>query len=195
MNMREEKKAATRLAISESAATLLLEDGMSALTVARVSERAGVSPRTFHNYFADIDEALLEFVGKVFRAIAEQIDALPPEFSAVEALETIVLDSIDEEGSGLYSASTLIILVEQARLGSSRPPAKEAVKNLTDPLVESIRRRFPGATRFDAEVLLTALGTAGATAVDAYRALPEPREASEGRALVRRAFELLREAH
>ena len=90
--MREEKKAATRLAISESAATLLLEDGMSALTVARVSERAGVSPRTFHNYFADIDEALLEFVGKVFRAIAEQIDALPPEFSAVEALETIVLD-------------------------------------------------------------------------------------------------------
>lgn len=195
MNMREEKKAATRLAISESAATLLLEDGMSALTVARVSERAGVSPRTFHNYFADIDEALLEFVGKVFRAIAEQIDALPPEFSAVEALETIVLDSIDEEGSGLYSASTLIFLVEQARLGSSRPPAKEAVKSLTDPLVESIRRRFPGATRFDAEVLLTALGTAGATAVEAYRELPEPREASEGRALVRRAFELLREAH
>lgn len=195
MNMREEKKAATRLAISESAATLLLEDGMSALTVARVSERAGVSPRTFHNYFADIDEALLEFVGKVFRAIAEQIDALPPEFSAVEALETIVLDSIDEEGSGLYSASTLIFLVEQARLGSSRPPAKEAVKNLKDPLVESIRRRFPGATPFDAEVLLTALGTAGATAVEAYRELPEPREASEGRALVRRAFELLREAH
>lgn len=195
MNMREEKKAATRLAISESAATLLLEDGMSALTVARVSERAGVSPRTFHNYFADIDEALLEFVGKVFRAIAEQIDALPPEFSAVEALETIVLDSIDEEGSGLYSASTLIFLVEQARLGSFRPPAKEAVKSLTDPLVESIRRRFPGATRFDAEVLLTALGTAGATAVEAYRELPEPREASEGRALVRRAFELLREAH
>lgn len=195
MNMREEKKAATRLAISESAATLLLEDGMSALTVARVSERAGVSPRTFHNYFADIDEALLEFVGKVFRAIAEQIDALPPEFSAVEALETIVLDSIDEEGSGLYSASTLIFLVEQARLGSSWPPAKEAVKSLTDPLVESIRRRFPGATRFDAEVLLTALGTAGATAVEAYRELPEPREASEGRALVRRAFELLREAH
>lgn len=195
MNMREEKKAATCLAISESAATLLLEDGMSALTVARVSERAGVSPRTFHNYFADIDEALLEFVGKVFRAIAEQIDALPPEFSAVESLETIVLDSIDEEGSGLYSASTLIFLVEQARLGSSRPPAKEAVKSLTDPLVESIRRRFPGATRFDAEVLLTALGTAGATAVEAYRELPEPREASEGRALVRRAFELLREAH
>lgn len=72
MSLREEKKAATRNAISEAAASLLLEEGMmGAVTVARVSERAGVSARTFHNYFADIDEALVEFLRKVFAAIAE----------------------------------------------------------------------------------------------------------------------------
>ena len=70
MSLREEKTAATRRAISEAAAALLLEEGAAAATVARVSERAGVSPRTFHNYFADIDEALEEFLRKVFATIA-----------------------------------------------------------------------------------------------------------------------------
>ena len=57
MSLRGERKAATRCAISEATAALLLEEGTAATTVARVSERAGVSTRTFHNYFADIDEA------------------------------------------------------------------------------------------------------------------------------------------
>ena len=67
MSLREEKKAATRRAISEATAALVLEEGTAAATVARVSERAGVSARTFHNYFADIDEALEEFLKKAFR--------------------------------------------------------------------------------------------------------------------------------
>lgn len=195
MSLREERKAATRLAISESAATLLLEEGMSALTVARVSERAGVSPRTFHNYFADIDEALLEFVGKVFGAIAEQIAALPPELSAAEAIEAIVTESLTEDKSELYSASTLVFLEEQAHATSRQPPSEETFEDLTDPLVESIRGRAPGVTRFDAEVLLSAYCFAGATALKTYRALPEPRDPEKGRALLRRAFKLLTGAH
>jgi len=42
-------------------------------------------------------------------------------------------------------------------------------------------------------VLLNAYGIAGATAVKAYLALPEPRDPDAGRALVRRAFEVLRD--
>lgn len=193
MSLREEKKAATRRAISEAAATLVLEDGIGALTVARVSERAGVSPRTFHNYFADIDEALLEFLRAAFRTIAEQITALPHELSAAEAMETVIAASLTENGFDLYSAPTLVFLSDQARAASSLPPTAETMRELTDPLVHSMRGRVSGATRFDAEVLLNAYGIAGGTAMKAYLAQSEPRDPADGRALVRRAFEVLRD--
>ncbi|MDK8879005.1 TetR/AcrR family transcriptional regulator [Corynebacterium sp. MSK008] len=193
MSLREEKKAATRRAISEATAALLLEEGTAAATVARVSERAGVSARTFHNYFADIDEALEEFLRKVFAAIAEQIAALPEELSAAEAIETIIVDALKEDGFELYSASTLVLLGDRTRAESATPPAEETMRAIGQPLVAAVRGRTPGATAFDAEALLNAYGIAGATAVKAYLALPEPRTPDDGRALVRRAFEVLRD--
>ena len=193
MSLREEKKAATRRAISETTAALLLEEGTAAATVARVSERAGVSARTFHNYFADIDEALEAFLRKVFAAIAEQIAALPEELSAAEAIEAIIIDALKEDGFELYSASTLVLLSDRTRAESGTPPAEETMRSIAQPLVTAVRGRTPGATAFDAEVLLNAYGIAGATAVNAYLALPEPRTPDDGRALVRRAFEVLRD--
>lgn len=193
MSLREEKKAATRRAISEAAAALLLEEGTAAATVARVSERAGVSPRTFHNYFADIDEALEELLRKVFATIAEQIVALPEQLSAAEAIEAIITDALEEDGFELYSASTLVLLSDRARAESSTPPAEETMQEMAEPLVACIRARTPGATQFDAEVLLNAYGIAGATAVKHYLMQPEPRTPDNGRALVRRAFEVLRD--
>lgn len=193
MSLREEKKAATRRAISEATAALLLEEGTAAATVARVSERAGVSPRTFHNYFADIDEALEEFLRKVFATIAEQIVALPEQLSAAEAIEAIITDALEEDGFELYSASTLVLLSDRARAESSTPPAEETMQEMAEPLVACIRARTPGATQFNAEVLLNAYGIAGATAVKHYLMQPEPRTPDNGRALVRRAFEVLRD--
>ena len=67
------------------------------------------------------------------------------------------------------------------------------MREIAQPMVASIRGRTPGATAFDAEVLLNAYGIAGATAVKTYLALPEPRAADDGRALIRRAFEVLRD--
>mgnify|MGYP002711944849 FL=1 len=193
MSLREEKKAATRRAISEAAAALLLEEGEDAATVARVSERAGVSARTFHNYFADIDEALVEFLRKVFATIADQIDAMPTEISSAEVMEAIIIDALNEDGFDLYSASTLVLLGDRTMTEAKTPPTEEAMSELAAPLVASLRRRTPGATRFDAEVLLSSYGMAGATAVKAYLALPQPRDPVDGRALMRRAFEVLRD--
>lgn len=193
MSLREEKKAATRRAIAEATAALLLEEGAAAATVARVSERAGVSARTFHNYFADIDEALEEFLRKVFSTIAAELSAMPAELSAAEAIEATIIDALDENGFNLYSASTLVLLGDRARTETAIPPTEETVREMAEPLVASIRQRTAGATAFDAEVLLNTYGIAGATAIRAYLATPEPRDPGFGRALVRRAFEVLRD--
>lgn len=194
MSLREEKKAATRSAISEAAVTLLMEEGIGAATVARVSEKAGVSARTFHNYFADIDEAFFEFLGKVLATIAEQITAMPADRTASEVMEAIIIDAITADGFDLYSASTLVLIGDQDRAVSSTPPTEETMNRLAAPLIESVRGRVPGASSFGAEVLVNAFGIAGATAVRAYLSLPEPRDPEEGRKLVRHAFQVLRDA-
>ena len=57
--LRERKKEATREALRHAAITLSRERGPQAVTVEDICAQAGVSPRTFFNYFESKDEAIL----------------------------------------------------------------------------------------------------------------------------------------
>jgi AcrR family transcriptional regulator len=58
--LRERKKAATKAALSEAALRLAVEKGgIEAVTADEIAARAGVSTRTFHNYFPSKEAALL----------------------------------------------------------------------------------------------------------------------------------------
>jgi AcrR family transcriptional regulator len=95
--LRESKKAATRAQIARAAAGLALEHGAEALTVAAVSEAAGVSTRTFHNYFTAMDEALLEFmVGRVTELINQLHDA-PADAGLLDAIRWVIIEGLRGE--------------------------------------------------------------------------------------------------
>jgi AcrR family transcriptional regulator len=51
LTWREQKKLRTRQALHEAARRLVLADGLAAVTVEDICAEAGVSPRTFFNYF------------------------------------------------------------------------------------------------------------------------------------------------
>jgi AcrR family transcriptional regulator len=57
--LRERKKAETRQALSSAALRLAERLGPDRVTVESIAEASGVSPRTFFNYFAHKDDAIL----------------------------------------------------------------------------------------------------------------------------------------
>ncbi len=59
--LRERKQRATREAIHRIAVTRALADGPQRVTAAEISAEAGVSPRTFFNYFPSKEDAILGF--------------------------------------------------------------------------------------------------------------------------------------
>lgn len=61
LGLRELKKRQTRMAMHRAALELVVEHGLSAVTAQMIAERAGVSTRTFFNYFTSKDEAVFGF--------------------------------------------------------------------------------------------------------------------------------------
>ncbi|MHC6591044.1 TetR/AcrR family transcriptional regulator [Arthrobacter sp. C152] len=57
--LRQRKRAATRTAITAAARTLTSEKGLNGYTVEEVCEAAGISRRTFFNYFPTKEDAII----------------------------------------------------------------------------------------------------------------------------------------
>jgi AcrR family transcriptional regulator len=57
--LRDRKKAATRQSLHEAALRLAMANGLDGVTVEDIADEAGVSRRTFSNYFANKEDAIL----------------------------------------------------------------------------------------------------------------------------------------
>ncbi|QGU02498.1 transcriptional regulator BetI [Corynebacterium kalinowskii] len=141
-NLRESKKVATRRALATAAATIMFEQGEQALTVAAVAEAAGVSTRTFHNYFASREEALSEFVVQSIDEVQRSMEQLPPDTDIVTAFEKIVHGVISEDSDLLRTISMIASIGQQLDQVCALPPHNE-VRQLHCRFEEFWQHRFP----------------------------------------------------
>ncbi len=88
--LRERKKRATRAALAEAAVRLAAEHGAEKVTVEAISAAAGVSVRTFFNYFDTRDDAFvvidMDAGARIRRAVLDAPAGLPPLEALREAM-------------------------------------------------------------------------------------------------------------
>jgi AcrR family transcriptional regulator len=95
--LRERKKQATREALSWAATRLTVERGWDHVLVEDIAEAAGVSPRTFNNYFSSKAEAIAFRHHNRFVQLADALRARPAGEPLWDAVRAAALDVVDPD--------------------------------------------------------------------------------------------------
>ena len=191
-SLRETKKEATRRALADAAATLALTRGGDAVTVSAIAQAAGVSARTFHNYFTSAADALLYFTAEVLEEFIPQVQSLHPDARDATALfEKIVLDSLSDEDRALRSLPSLFRVGEALENLNTSTEEKMKYETVARGVLDAFLNRFPEHDAFDMAVLLQASAGAALVALkECSRPLLTQGE-STPEELVHRAFNAL----
>ena len=90
--LRERKKAATRESLGTAAMRLAVQRGLDNVLVEDIAAEAGVSTRTFNNYFASKYEAICARGMERSLRMGEELRRRPPGEPLMEAITNAVID-------------------------------------------------------------------------------------------------------
>lgn len=137
---RELNKAATREALVRAAVDLVSEVGLDAVTADAVAEQAGVSRRTFFNYFASVEDCLSSSITGILSAAIVAFEAEP--------VDQPVMTAASHAFSHVFTADAMPHLARVFSLIRTHPRLLrshlEQWDRATDAIVEALTARFPG---------------------------------------------------
>jgi AcrR family transcriptional regulator len=111
VGLRERKKTATRQALHDAAVRLAIERGVDHVTIEAIADAAGVSRRTFSNYFAGKEQALLYGDEMRVRRLLDLVHARPatePPWTALtRAAEEFAAEGPDDYAGRLSQTRLL----------------------------------------------------------------------------------------
>jgi AcrR family transcriptional regulator len=170
--LRERKKRETRAALSWAALRLAVERGFDNVLVEDIAGEAGVSARTFNNYFASKAEAICSRHVDRMRGVVEELRRRPGGESVWEALTAAALGWFDGEGRAPdpeWTAGVRLVLSEPAILGEFLRASAVVERELTEAIAERtgtdpMRDLYP---RLVAAVFGAAVNTANRAWLDA----------------------------
>ena len=141
---REENKQATRHALARAALDVVASDGMEGLTADAIAARAGVSRRTFFNYFDHVEDALLAPVDDIVDVMVARFLARPTD----EPLLGAVMAVLDEPLPTSLLTHSAVLQREAARPDRAGVEARRFVLETTaakQPVLEQALRDRIGA--------------------------------------------------
>jgi AcrR family transcriptional regulator len=157
--LRERKKQATREALRLAALRLAVEKGWDQVRVEDIAAEAGVSPRTFNNYFASKDEAFLATAYDRAERVQAALAARPPD----EPLWPAVIEAV-----ACGFADEAVDLRQARRIRPTPTLAAEQLKAtmvIEHGLAEGIARRIGTDVEHDLYPRLVAAAVVSATRV------------------------------
>jgi AcrR family transcriptional regulator len=163
--LRERKKTATREALSAAALRLALERGPENVRVDDIAEAAGVSPRTYNNYFSSREQAIVAAItAERALRVGAALRARPAGEPLAEAVTEAIVEQYSQEPTG--DALTLITSTPsvQAQFAAS-------VSAIEQPLAAAIAART--GDDLAATVLAAAVSAAARIAIQQW-AQPTP---------------------
>ncbi|MCR3746122.1 transcriptional regulator, TetR family [Lentzea californiensis] len=157
VGLRERKKTETRAALSAAALRLALEKGVDDVRVDEIAEAANVSPRTYNNYFASREHAIVAGITAT-RAlqVAEALRARPSDEPLADSIVAAFAAQYREPPTEALALITSTPALREAYLDS--------VAELEPPIADVIAARL-GKSGQGAEVLAAAVSAAARLAV------------------------------
>ena len=160
-SLRERKKRATREALQAAALRLALEHGPENVRVEDIAEAAGVSPRTYNNYFSSREQAIVAAVAADRAAhVAAAVTARPPEVGLGDAVIDAVVGQYTDSGD--HPRDALLMIAASPAL---RACYVDTVTTIEGPLVGAIAARCPGIEPLTAKALSAGVGAAARVAL------------------------------
>jgi AcrR family transcriptional regulator len=160
--LRERKKLATREALSAAALRLALEHGPDNVRVDDIAEAAGVSPRTYNNYFASREQAIVAaLAAERGLRIGAALRARPADEPLADAVVEAVLAGYPTEPAPDDRAFAL--LHDTPRL---RTEFLRAVAAIEQPLAAALAERTGGSDELTDQVLAAAVAAAARVAAE-----------------------------
>lgn len=138
---RELNKAVTRDAIANAALEFLRSGDLNSFTVDDVAVAAGVSRRTFFNYFSSVEAAVASFTQNYLDQVIVELEARPAEEPVLESAQIAL--------SAVGSARNLAILAETFTLTQDPQLGRfqlQAWEECTMKITEVARHRLPPDT-------------------------------------------------
>ncbi|MEU6451428.1 TetR/AcrR family transcriptional regulator [Streptomyces sp. NPDC046979] len=162
--LRERKKQATREALREAALRLAVERGPDQVRVEDIAEAAGVSPRTYNNYFASREQAIVSAVTADREArIAAAVAARPGGVRLADAVTEAVVEQYTNTGEREHEV--LLLITTQTAL---RDAFLDATAGIETPLAAVIGERLDDAEAQTARVLAASVAAAVRIALEGW---------------------------
>jgi AcrR family transcriptional regulator len=140
-SLRDRRRSDTWTAIHEAAASLALERGLEAATVDAVAQAAGVSPRTFFNYFATKDDAVLGMRHPVLDPAL--VGELRLDRDVLDQVSHLLLAVYRSAFAGTDVARRQRLVAENPRLGERRRELAAAAEHLVSHMLTDLLGAHP----------------------------------------------------